>query len=320
MSESGSLREVLCLGLAPALQRTIVLEGFALGGVNRASRVVESAAGKAVNTARALVALGAAVQTCGFNGGASGKQLISHMASYGLGTQALTNMEPSTRICTTLIDQLTATVTELVEEAPDPGSAALARFVRDNMRRTQQASMLVISGTLPPFVADDFYTRFVNEAVRAKVPVLIDSQRAALLNVLGEGPVLVKMTASELGATVRSPVDSEERMLRAMRGLIASGAQGVLVTRGGQAAYLMTQLTAWRLTPPTEQVRPVNPIGSGDCTSAGIAHALLSGKGLCESVRFGMGCGSASVETLVPADFDVQRAAELARSVECEEI
>lgn len=320
MSGSGSLKQVLCLGLAPALQRTIVLERLALGEVNRACRVVESAGGKAITTARALVALGAAAQACGFNGGASGKQLISHMASYGLGTEALTNMTPSTRICTTLIDRLTATVTELVEEAPDPGPAALDRFVRDNTRRTQQASMLVISGTLPPFVADGLYTRFVKEAARAGVPVLIDSQGAALLNVLGEGPALVKMTASELGATARSPVDSEERTLRAMRDLIASGARGVLVTRGGQAAYLMTQLKAWRLTPPIEHVRPVNPIGSGDCTSAGIAHALLSGEDLCESVRFGMGCGSANVETLVPADFDVRRAAELAHSVECEEI
>ena len=312
--------EVLCLGLSPALQRTVVLEGFALGEVNRASRVVESAGGKSVTTARALSALGTAAQVCGFNGGPSGDQMVSHMVSEGLSARALTNMVPSTRICTTLIDRATGTATELVEEAPDPGAAAIAQFMHDNVRRVRQASMLVISGTLPPFVTDDFYMSFATEAAREEVPVLIDSHRAALLNVLGEGPVLVKMTARELQATVRSPVDGEEQMLRAMRDLIAQGARAVLVTHGGQTAYLMTPTTAWRLSPPTEQVRSVNPIGSGDCTSAGIAHALMSGEGLCESVRFGMGCGSANVETLIPADFDVRRAVDLARGVECDEI
>ncbi len=320
MPESGPPREVLCLGLTPALQRTIVFEEFALGGVNRASRVLESAGGKSVTTARALFTLGTAVQACGFNGGATGQQVISHMSSHGLSTAALTKMAPPTRICTTLVDRASATVTELVEEAPDPGPEALALFVRENVRRTRNASMLVISGTLPPFVPDGFYARFVTEAVGASVPVLIDSHRPAILNLLGEGPVLAKMTATELGATVRSAVDTEEGILHAMRELIALGARGALVTQGGQTAYLMTELTAWRLSPPAEHVRVMNPIGSGDCTTAGIAHALTSGKGLCESVRFGMGCGSANAETPIAADFDVRRAAELARGVKCEEI
>jgi fructose-1-phosphate kinase PfkB-like protein len=229
-------------------------------------------------------------------------------------------MVPPTRICTTLVDRSTATVTELVEEAPDPGTAAVAQFTHDNVRRAQQAAMLVISGTLPPFVEGDFYMPFVREAARAEVPVLIDSHGAALLSVLGQGPALVKLTTSELRATVGIREAGDEFTLRAMRELVALGARAVLVTNGGETAYLMTPARAWRLCPPTERVRLVNPIGSGDCTSAGIAFALMSGEDLCESVRFGMGCGSANAETLVPADFDVRRAAELASDVECGEI
>lgn len=320
MSVSEPLREVLCLGLSPAFQRTVVVERLALGGVNRASRVVESGGGKSVTTARALVALGAAAEVCGFNGGPTGERLVSLLESEGLGTQALTTMAPPTRICTTLVDRSTATVTELVEEAPDPGPAAVAQFTHDNMRRAQHAAMLVISGTLPPFVEGDFYMPFVMEAARAGVPVLIDSHGVALLNVLGQGPVLAKLTASELQATIDTCDEGDECVLRAMRELIALGARAVLVTNGGEAAYLMTPTRTWRLSPPAERVRLVNPIGSGDCTSAGIAFALMSGKGLCESVRFGMGCGSANAETLVPADFDVERAADLASAVECDEI
>ena len=62
---------VLCLGLTPAVQRTLVFERFAPGEVNRAVESHQTSAGKAVNTAVALAALGTPACVTGFNGGAA---------------------------------------------------------------------------------------------------------------------------------------------------------------------------------------------------------------------------------------------------------
>ena len=309
------MKSVLCLGLTPALQRTMRFERLEVDEVNRAREVVESAAGKSLNTARALATLGTPAETAGFSGGETGRKLVAFLKAYGVGTHALTAMRAPTRICTTLLDQTSGTVTELVEEAPAPGRAALARFVRENLRRTRESSMLVISGTLPPFVGDEFYVGFVRAASGAGVPVVIDSHKAALVNVLFERPLLAKLNVRELETTLRAPLASESLILRGMRDLLNMGAQNVFVTHGGRASYLVTPKRAWRFAPPP-LAKPVNPIGSGDCTTAGIVHALLGGQSLREAIRLGLACGSANVESLTPADLDVKRVRALKRSVQ----
>jgi 1-phosphofructokinase family hexose kinase len=308
------MKKVLCLGLTPALQRTMLFDRLETDEVNRAKQVVESAAGKAVNTARALATLGTPAETTGFNGGETGRKLTAFLKTYGVGTEALTPMRAATRICSTLIDAATGTVTELVEEAPAPGAASVARFVRENLKRAQTASMLVISGTLPPFAGEDFYVPFAKAAGAAGVPVVIDSHRTALLRVLAERPLLAKLTVRELETTLGESLGTERQILRGMSALLEKGACGVFVTQGGKAAYLATPRGAWRFAPP-KIARPLNPIGSGDCTTAGVVHALLSGKRLRDAVRFGLACGSANVESLTPADVDAARVRALARGV-----
>jgi 1-phosphofructokinase family hexose kinase len=312
------MKSVLCLGLTPVLQRTLVFDRLEVDEVNRARQVVESAAGKALNTARALVTLGTPAETAGFNGGETGRRVAAYLKAYGVGAKTLTPMKAPTRICSTLVDRAAGTVTELVEEAPAPGRADVARFVRDNLKRAAGASMLVISGTLPPFAGDDFYVCFVRAAA-AEVPVVIDSHRAALVNVLFERPLLAKLNARELETTLGEPLPSAKQILRGMRDLQCMGARNVFVTQGGKAAYLLTPRGAWRFTPPEIGER-VNPIGSGDCATAGIAHALLKGKGMKEAVCFGLACGSANVESLTPADLDAGRVARLARCVASDKI
>ncbi len=312
------MNNVLCLGLTPALQRTMLFDRLEVDEVNRARQVVESAAGKALNTARALATLGTPAQTAGFNGGQTGRAIAAFLKAYGV-TTALTPMKSETRVCTTLIDRQACTVTELVEEAPAPGAAAVARFIKENVKRTRAASMLVISGTLPPFVKDDFYVGFVRVAAQSGVPVVIDSHKAALIDILFERPLLAKLTARELETTLQEPMNSERRVLRGMKDLLGMGAQNVFVTQGGKAAYLMTPKRTLRCTPP-EIACHLNPIGSGDCTTAGIAHALLKGKSLREAVRFGLACGSANVESLTPADIDLKRVAVLQRGVRVEAV
>ena len=313
------MKNVLCLGLTPVLQRTLVFERLEVDEVNRARQVVESAAGKALNTARALVTLGTPAETAGFNGGETGRRVSAFLKAYGVETCALTPMKSPTRICSTLIDQTAGTVTELVEEAPAPGPAAVRRFVRENLRRASGSAMLVISGTLPPFAGDDFYVGFVRAAAAAGVPVVIDSHRTALIDVLFERPLLAKLNVRELETTLQEPMNSERKILRGMLDLVGMGAQNVFVTQGGRSAYLMTPEGAWRFTPPEVRQR-VNPIGSGDCTTAGIAHALLKGRRMADAVRYGLACGSANVESLTPADLVPKRVNALNRLVLCEPV
>ncbi len=314
-----AMKKILCLGLTPALQRTLLFDALKINHVNRATHVIESAAGKALNTARALSTLSMPVEVAGLNGGATGRKIEAFLKAYGVAS-VQTAMKAETRICTTLIDLKKGTITELVEEAPDPGEATLKRFQQANLKWLAEASALVISGTLPPFAAETFYRPFVHEAVARHIPVIIDSHKAPLLLLLPERPLLVKLNWHELETTFQHTLKTAEQLKRDMKALVALGSQNVVITQGAKAAYLLAQDGMfYRLLPP-QLTEVVNPIGSGDCTTAGIVCKLMKGRPLPEALAFGLACGTANVMTPTPADFDPKIALRLFKKVQPERL
>jgi fructose-1-phosphate kinase PfkB-like protein len=165
------------------------------------------------------------------------------------------------------------------------------RFEQKFAELQRRAEWMVFSGTLPPSAPDDFLLRLLRLTER---PCLIDSHRAPLLCALGAQPRMVKLNREELAVTVPGlPPEA------ALRGLLAAGAQAVLMTDGKHPALLIEAphpKVVFNIRPP--EVRVVNPIGSGDAVTAGIVVALARGESLPEAVRFGMACGAA--QTLTP--------------------
>lgn len=302
---------ILCLGLTPALQRTLIFRSMPLNEVNRVKQVIISAAGKSLNTAKALAALGVECKVAGFNGGHNGELIKGFLNEYGVDS-ALTAMASETRICTTLIDERNGTVTELVEEAPQPSAGEIENFIRENVTLLQESQMLLISGTLPPYAPDDFYRHFTVAAAEADIPVVIDSHKAALLAVLQDKPLMVRLNLSELETTFECKTESEADIVELMCRLISAGAQSVLVTKGRETTYLLDGDQLLKFTPP-EVEHHISPIGSGDCTNAGIACGLINGDPLRDAVKLGLACGSANVESLIPAVITRARVMQLLR-------
>ena len=75
----------------------------------------------------------------------------------------------------------------------------------------------------------------------------------------------------------------------------AIGAENVVITDGARAVNVFADGRQWKVA--TVMVKPVNPIGSGDATLAGIACGLWGGRSLVESVRLGVACGAANALT-----------------------
>jgi tagatose 6-phosphate kinase len=304
---------ILSLGMTPALQRTLLFQSIEFNEVNRAAEVMESAAGKSLNVAHALAILGGRSALSGFNGGHNGETITRLLQQYGV-ESVMTATLAETRICTTLINLQNGDVTELVEEAPQPSAAEIRDFVDTNLELIRKCEMLVISGTLPPYAGHDFYRQFTTAAARCDVPVVIDSHREALLGVLADRPLVTKLNLRELEKTFNLKIENDDSIRSCLFKLIELGAQNVFMTQGGKNAWIVTPQRVEKLKPPAIAVHK-NPIGSGDCTTAGLASKLIDGFSLTDSARFGLACGSANVESYLPADFERRRAVELSEQL-----
>jgi fructose-1-phosphate kinase PfkB-like protein len=140
----------------------------------------------------------------------------------------------------------------------------------------------------------------VAEAQRLGVPVLIDAQKAQLLNALKRRPFLVKINRDELAAATRTNCGDKAAMSRALRKLVREGPQYAVITDGAKSVYASEKrgcdVTMWK--PP--HVKAKNPIGSGDAMMAGIAVGLVQGESMTVAVQLGIACGAANAMTVEP--------------------
>ena len=286
----------LCLGLTPALQRTMLFNGFTPGSVNRAVETHESAAGKSVNVTRVLRAMGGEAMAIGFVGGDRGDLLMHYLDLAGV-AHDFVRVEARTRLCTTLIDRGSAQVTELVEESAAVETRAIDEVIGKVRQHLPQARMVILSGSLTPAAPADFYRICVGLAHERGVPVILDAQGPPLMHAIPARPTLVKPNRSELAATLGMRIDFEDDLKQAMMRLVDRGAQRVVVTMGADGAVATDGSSFWRVIVPS--LTALNPIGSGDAFTAGLALALSDNRPLDESLRLGAACACANATTLL---------------------
>jgi len=278
---------ILVVGLSSVWQRTLFFDGFHCGEVNRARRVVETASGKGVNVARVATTLGAKARVLTVAGGGRGELFRRALRADGVSARVVP-VRGETRLCQTLIGG--GCVTELVEESAALSASEVKAVMRAFAEELRGAEMLVLSGTVPRGCGEDFCAALARAARVRGVPVVVDTQRAQLMGVVRERPVLVKVNRSELAAAT-----GKRDVAGGVRELMRLGAERVAISHGAKAALAFDGRARWQVTPP--RVEALNPIGSGDSMLAGMIVELMKGRTLEKALRFGIACGAANALT-----------------------
>lgn len=305
---------ILAAGLTPAWQQIVCLDALKVGHVNRAQRTQWCASGKVVNVGLALHHLGGPSKTLAPLGGPHGRELSSEMSELG-GAARWVLCKGNTRVCTTIIDETTAVISELVENANPLEPGEVDTFIDAFREEAATASLVILTGSLPQGVVKDFYGELLRHT---SAPALLDIRGDELLAALEMQPLLVKPNREELEQTLGKKLVSDEALIFAMRELNQRGAQWVLVTQGAGPAWLTSVGEAFRFQ--SVKVQVVNPIGCGDCLAAGIAWTLRNGHDMISAVRFGLATAATNAESLLPGRFDASHVAARAGAVVSEKI
>jgi tagatose 6-phosphate kinase len=304
---------ILCIGTTPATQRVMVFRKLTLDAVNRAVTTLDGTAGKSVNVAKVLRALGERPVAAGFLGGDRGEQLQADLEARGIELDFV-KVAARTRQCTTLLDTSAGTQTELVEESQPVAAADYEELMRVIRRRVQGCRAVVMSGTITPGGPPDLYFHGTQIAHEAGAIAVVDAQGPALLETLRAKPELVKPNRSELAATLGRELKDEAAVLATIRELCQCGAQRVVVTAGKDPGLAFDGQHWWRVHPP--RIDAVNPIGSGDAFTAGLVVSLLRGEDLGEACRWASAAGAANALTLLAGEVrreDVEQLAARSR-------
>ncbi len=308
---------ILSAGLTPAWQQILVFDCFRYGEVNRASQSVWCSSGKVFNAGIAAHHLGGASLTLAPVGGPPLEQIDREFEEIGLPCRLVVT-RAATRVCTTILDRETGTMTELVENGRALSRADLDRFCRSFAEEAAKAEVAVIIGSLPVSAPVCVYRDLME---KTPCPAVLDFRGEGLLSVLDLKPLVIKPNREELARTVGRRLDDDGRLLEAMRSLNGRGAQWVVITQGSGPVWVSSASAVYRLhPPPVTKEEVVNPIGCGDAMSAAIAWAVRDGREMVEAVRFGIAAGCENLRDPLPCRLDPARVQQRAEDVRVEEL
>ena len=306
---------IVAAGLTPAWQHILRFERLRLGEVNRAAEAHWCASGKVFNVGIALAHLGADCRVVSPLGADVAERVRAEFAGFGLQASLIPQGE-STRVCTTLLDDATGAVTELVENARPLSAEILDEFREEFTAFAISAEVVVLSGSLPAGTDAAYFLELMELAVGR---VVLDARGPELLEALALRPFFVKPNRAELAHTLGKPLDDDQALLAGMRDLVELGAQWVVVTEGARAVWVASAKEAYRLQ-PLKLAKVVNPIGCGDCLAAGLAWGLSLGREPIDCVRLGMACAAQNAAALLPGRLDRAQALRDAEAIVAEPI
>ena len=301
---------VLVVGLNQTLDRTVRLPALATGQVLRATDVVLTPGGKAVNVCRAARTLGCPALLVGPFPGRLGRLATELLDEEGLAVSAVP-VDGELR-GTTVIIEATGRTTVINE----PGPPLTAQEWGDVMEAVAAAlgtgAFVAISGSLPPGAAEGTHRRLIELVHERGGTVAVDVTGPRLIEAAAAGADLVSPNVVEaeealgIGPTTRDggggeavdfdevdAVDVSERSRAAALALVELGAGTVLVSAGHHGvACRSADLDTFV---PAPVVVVANPIGAGDALLGATLVALEQGLDLEAALCAGVAYAAASV-------------------------
>ncbi|MEB3196068.1 MAG: 1-phosphofructokinase family hexose kinase [Candidatus Sericytochromatia bacterium] len=282
----------LTVTLNAAIDKTLTLSALTPGGLHRPVSAVSLAGGKGINVSRALRTLGEATLATGLVAGVTGEAIVTLLLREGIPQAFHAVSSGESRTCIALLHHRDAhPFTEINEVGPPVAEADYEAFVQYLAPLVRNCEWLVLSGSLPPGLGPEAYTRLIRAAKAGGKRVSLDTS----------GPELPALLTSELDVLKPNQAEAEGIVGRSfdlaeVPGVVAElldrGPRLVALTMGAAGAAFATHDEAWWLPAPAVEV--VNPIGSGDACLAALLSRLQRGEALAEAARWGVAAGSAN--------------------------
>jgi tagatose 6-phosphate kinase len=262
---------------------------IATNQVNRIGQFRAVAGGKGLNMGRVLARHGHHVVATGFAGGALGELLTTLTAADGM-EPAFTTTAARTRLGFMTIDGEKGDCTSVLEHGSPVSVSELGAFMQSLRARLTGVDLVIIGGSVPHDNCNAMYRQILDLCTRSAIPCWVDSYGAAMDEALSGAnpPLLAKPNKQEYGKG-RAWVNCRELHL----------------TDGANEIKIRHPEGRFRIKPA--KIKCLNPIGSGDCYVAALAHARLSGWPLAEQFAYAAAAGTANsaqveIAQISPAD------------------
>ncbi len=270
----------------PALDKILRATTLDLGQRNRLP-VDAVAGGRGITIARALKTLNAPVVAAALAGGRTGDRIGDLLAADGVPTD-LARIAAESRTSMVVVEITTGRRTTIEEWGPLVDAREVEAFERTIRLLAGGADTIVLAGSLPRGVSDEWYAARVRELRRRDLDVVLDLEGEPLRLALAESPSLVFVAQADAENLVDLDFAGEEDFLHGLEEIAEMGARSVVI-HDDSGVYALA-----RDGQRSRRFRVEAPVGGAlepSAVFAGILAERSRGKDVDRCLRAGVAAG-----------------------------
>ena len=273
----------------PAVDLVIQVPNCQLGALNRSKGEEYVAGGKGINMSIVLKRLGVDNIATGFLGGFSGKYIEEFLRKEGINPQFI-SIEGTTRINVKVKGEVE---TEINAAGPTVDVEKFQRLMNYFKEVLQEGDVVFLAGNAAPGLDESSYVEIAKLCHARGVKLVLDTTKESLLACLPYQPFMIKPNQQELEELFGVNIQTQDEMLNYGFQLREKGARNVLISCGGEGAFLVRE-TGQVLISNTPKGTLVNSVGAGDSMLAGFMAKFIETSDYKKSLKQGAASGSAT--------------------------
>lgn len=301
---------IYTLTLNPSIDYVLRIDEFLDGETLRSNSEEKYPGGKGIMVSKLLKNLGENSINIGFLGGFTGDFIRKKLNDLKI-AEDFTRIEDDSRINVKLKYE---TETEINAQGPQITEEEIEEFL-NYLDQLQEDDFVIISGSIPKSLGDDFYRVIVNLLEMNNVRFALDTSGKKLYKLSSYKPFLVKPNKDELSEIFEDKIDSDEKIVKYARKLIDQGAENVIVSLGKDGSIFVDNSVTYKAKPIEGKL--INSVGSGDSMVAGYIYGYMKGFSKLDSYKLAVSCGSATAFS--PDIAEKELIDEIFKKVEVEE-
>lgn len=271
----------------PSIDTYAWLLTFVKGQTNRISRIEEFPGGKGIHVAMALKELNNQVSLMANWAGINGRWVKECPQLEGIKMAGI-ELEGNNRKCYTFRSDLDKEFdnTELLEPGPEMTRADWESFLIQFKLALKDCSLVCLSGSWPKGAPEDAYFQLLQLCEEGGKRAILDCSGIQLKNAL-KGKFF-GLHINEHEANSNFGTKNHFEVWEQLKGKVSL----LAITKGKEGLFLHLDHDYAHANVQIEEVK--STVGSGDCLTAGIAHAVFKGLPLGQIAKFGVACGAAN--------------------------
>ena len=303
---------ILTLTINPAVDRNVIADRLVFEDRAYILSQSESAGGRGIISSKVLHSFGAkttAITTCG---GKNGERLEKLLVKEGFPVEYV-RISQEIRTNFTMTDKQGLTI-KLNEVGPQMSAAEAEAVEKTVAKRLSSAEWLMLCGSLPPGVPEDFYSTLIQAARKHKVKTLLDTDGPALLHGVEAHPTVVAPNQQEAERLLNRALLTRAHFREAISRIKEMGVESVLLSLGSRGLVATDGSQIFEAIPP--RIDALSPIGAGDALAAAYVWASTKKKDFTDCVRWGVAAGTASAALPGIASASMEQVKEVYKQVE----